>query len=31
VIDFTGPVPRVLREGGGSVEEALDRARAAAA
>jgi L-threonylcarbamoyladenylate synthase len=31
VIDFTGPVPRVLREGAGSVEEALDRARAAAA
>ena len=31
VIDFTAAVPRVLREGAGSVEEALDRARAAAA
>jgi L-threonylcarbamoyladenylate synthase len=31
VIDFTGPEPRVLRQGAGSVEEALDRARAAAA
>ena len=31
VIDFTGPVPRVLREGAGSVEEALGRASAAAA
>jgi L-threonylcarbamoyladenylate synthase len=25
VIDFTGPKPRALREGAGSVEEALDR------
>jgi L-threonylcarbamoyladenylate synthase len=31
VIDFTGPEPRVLREGAGSVEEALGRASAAAA
>jgi tRNA threonylcarbamoyl adenosine modification protein (Sua5/YciO/YrdC/YwlC family) len=31
VIDFTGPEPRVLREGAGSVEEALGRAGAAAA
>jgi L-threonylcarbamoyladenylate synthase len=31
VIDLTGPEPRVLREGAGSVEEALERARAAAA
>ena len=31
VIDFTGAVPRVLREGAGSVEQALDRAGAAAA
>jgi L-threonylcarbamoyladenylate synthase len=31
VIDFTGPEPRVLREGAGSVAEALGRASAAAA
>jgi L-threonylcarbamoyladenylate synthase len=31
VIDFTGPEPRVLREGAGPVEEALGRAGAAAA
>ena len=31
VIDFTGPEPRVVREGAGSVDEALDRARRAAA
>ena len=31
VIDFTGPEPRVLREGAGSVDDALGRARAAAA
>jgi L-threonylcarbamoyladenylate synthase len=31
VIEFIGAAPRVLREGAGSVAEALDRARAAAA
>jgi L-threonylcarbamoyladenylate synthase len=31
VIDFTGPQPRVLREGAGTVEEALARAHEAAA
>ena len=29
VIDFTGPEPRVLREGAGPVEDALERAGAA--
>jgi len=31
VVDFTDDEPRVVREGAGSVEAALDRARAAAA
>jgi L-threonylcarbamoyladenylate synthase len=31
VIDFTGPEPRVLRQGAGSVDDAIARASAAAA